>query len=651
MLIKLCRLLTLLTIVLTAATAVAGTPDWLRDAARTPLPSYPDDTDAVVLREERVVTVSPSGEVRSTYRKAYKILRPGGRTNGTLYAYFDSQTDIPSLKGWSITATGEEYEVKKGDAITTGYSEALYSDTRYLVLRIPGAQPGSVVGYEYQQLERPFVLQALWPFQDEIPVLHARFVLELPPTWNYAATWRNHETVSPQQTGVNRWIWELNNIDPIQSEKEMPTWRAVAGQFEISYAPKDPASQSNGSWAQLGRWYAQTAKGRRDLTPAMRDKAREIVKGVADPMERISALATYVQHDIRYVAIEIGIGGYQPHPAQDVFTSGYGDCKDKATLLSAMLREAGIDSYYLLINDKRDHVSADFASLLGFNHVILAIRLPEAANPGSLSPVLHHEKLGRLLLFDPTDSSTPIGFLPTSLQASQALLVTDSEGELIATPLSPPLANRLLRVGTLSLEKEGTLKGTIEEVSSGAYATVLRESLRDLPAKQRQTILQSRLTDMIDGAVLTGASISTLNKLEASMTVNYQLTVPGYAQRAGHLFLFRSCVLGHKGSNVLEGKPRKQPLVFLYASSESDIVDISLPDGYVVDELPMNVKYDYPFAAYRSETKASPHELNYVRTYERKDVRIPLDKLIDLKKLYADIADDERGYSILRAPE
>lgn len=651
MVIRICRLLLLLTIVLMAATVVAGTPDWLRDAARTSLPTYPDDTDAVVLLEERVVTVSPGGEVRSTYRKAYKILRPGGRTHGTLYTYFDGQTEIPSLKGWGITATGEDYEVKKSDAVIAGYSEELYSDTRYMVLQIPGAQPGSVIGYEYQQLERPFVLQALWPFQDEIPVRQARFTVELPPTWAYSATWRNHEIVSPQRSGDSRWTWELNNIDPIQSEKEMPTWSAVAGQFEISFAPKDPARQNNGSWAQIGRWYAQATKDRRDLTPAMRSKAEDIVKGVNDPMERISALASYVQHNIRYVAIEIGIGGYQPHTAQEVFTSGYGDCKDKATLLSAMLHEAGIDSYYLLINDKRDYVSAGFPSLLGFNHVILAIRLPEALDPGALAPVLQHERLGRLLLFDPTDSSTPIGYLPASLQSSRALLVTDNEGELIETPLSPPSANRLLRVAKLSLEKDGTLKGTIDEVSFGAFATVLRESLLNLSAKQRQTILQSMLTDMIDGAVLTGASISTLHKFEGSMTVKYELTVPGYAQRTGKLFLFRSCVLGHKGSSILAGKPRKQPLAFSYATSESDIIDISLPDSYVIDEMPKNVKYEYLFAMYRSENKATLHELNYVRTYERKDVRIPLDKLNDLQKLYADIADDERGYAILRVPE
>jgi len=651
MLTSICRLCLVLAIAFTSATALAGTPDWLRDAARSPLPGYPEDTDAVVLLDESQVAVSASGEVRTTHRKAFKILRPGGRDKGTLYVYFDSQTDVPSLKAWGITAAGEEFEVKKGDAITAGYSEELYSDTRYLVLKIPGAQVGSVVGYEYQQLERPSVLQAVWAFQDEIPMRRGRFVLELPSSWTYTATWRNRDPVKPQQTGNNRWTWELNDVEPVKSEPAMPTWRAIAGEFEVSFAPRDAASQNNGSWAQIGRWYGQTANGRKEVTPAIRDKAREIVRGAADPMQKIAWLASYVQHNIRYVAIEIGIGGYQPHAAQEVFASGYGDCKDKATLLSAMLHEIGVDSYYVLINNKRDHLAPDFPSMLGFNHVILAIRLPDGANPDALAPILHHAKLGRLLLFDPTDYTTPLGYLPPYLQASQGLLVTDTDGELVQTPLLPPVANRLLRTARFTLDANGVLKGTVDEVRFGPFATDLRESLLNLPAKQRQTVLQSILTGLIDGAVLTGARIAALHDSDANLAISYDLTVPAYAQHSGNLFLFRSCVLGHKSSSLLEGKPRTQPVVFSHAASESDAIDITLPADYALDEVPRNATYEYPFATYKSEITASGHLLHYTRTYELKDVRVPLEKLADLKKFYSDIADEERGWAVLRAPQ
>ncbi len=634
-------------LVFTGTLAFSGTPDWLKQAAKAPLPIYPDDTDAVVLLDERVTTVSPAGEVHITYRKAYKILRPEGRSKGTVVVYFDNETQLTFIKAWSITSQNGEYEVKSSDAIeTSAFSEGLYADTRYLVLQIPAAQPGNVIGYEYQQKQRPFVLQAVWSFQDEIPVRHARFALELPATWKYTAYWRNRAAVSPQQIGENRWTWELADIEPIRSEPEMPVWRSVAGQFGVSFGPKESVS----SWGQIGRWYAQLTTDRREITPPIRDKTREILAGVTDRSEKIRRLTSYVQHGIRYVAIEIGIGGYQPHAAQDVLASGYGDCKDKVTLLSTMLREAGIDSYYMLINDDRDYLAPDFPSPLGFNHVILAISLPREVIVPEMLAIVQHDKLGPLLLFDPTDSSTPLGYLPPSLQSNLGMLVTHAEGELVKLPLLPSSANRVVRVAKLSLDKLGNLRGSVEEFRTGPSATALRERLLNLPNKRRQNIFQNMLADLLHGAVLTGAGVSDLREFSGSLSLRYDFTAGAYGQHAGELFLFRPCALGRKSRDVLEGKPRKEPVVFSYATSESDVIDISFPPEYTIDEIPQSVKYDYPFAAYESATRVAEHSLHYTRNYELKDVRVPVERLEDLKKFFREIADDERAYTILKLP-
>jgi hypothetical protein len=408
--------------------------------------------------------------------------------------------------------------------------------------------------------------------------------------------------------------------------------------------------RNDSTWAQIGRWYAELTTGRREITPSILDKARSVVVDATNPLEEIRRLASYVQHSIRYVAIEIGLGGYQPHAAQEVLASGYGDCKDKATLLSAMLREVGIDSYYVLINDDREFLAPDFPSLLSFNHVILAIRLPKEVLGQGMFATLPHGRLGPLLLFDPTDSSTPLGYLPPSLQANYGLLVTDAGGELVKLPLTPPSTNRLLRIATLSLDKFGNLKGSVREVRTGPAATAMRERLMNLPNKQRQKVFQNLLAGLLDGAVLNSAGVSDLKESNGSLSLAYDLTARRYAQHVGELFLFRSCVLGHKSSDLLEGTPRKQPIVFPYAASEGDVFDISFPEEYTIDEMPQTVKYEYPFAAYKSETRTAEHVLHYSRNYEIKDVRVPVERLEDLKKLFREIANDERAYTILKAP-
>src|SRR5215831_3086396 len=154
-----------------SSAAFAGTPDWLKHAAQVQLPAYADDVDAVVLLDETTTNVSQSGEVHTVHRKALRILRPDGRNRGTVHVYFDNDTRLTYLKAWSINAAGAEFEVKEGEAVeTAAFSEALYGDTRYKSLRIPAAEKGSVIGYEYQQRERQSVQQKLWMFQDEIPV-------------------------------------------------------------------------------------------------------------------------------------------------------------------------------------------------------------------------------------------------------------------------------------------------------------------------------------------------------------------------------------------------------------------------------------------------------------------------------------------------
>src|SRR5215472_1121966 len=639
---------------LSSSFAWAGTPDWLRQARQASLPTYPDDTDAIVLLDERSITVSPTGEVHTTYRKAYKILRPNGRSRGTLSVYFDTETQLAFMKAWSITSDNEEYEVKESDAIeTAAYAEGLYADTRYKVLQIPASRPGSVIGYEYQQRQRPFVMQAIWSFQDDIPVRLARLALELPPNWSYTPYWRNSAVVKPLQSGENRWTWQLSNIEPIRSEPDMATWRSVAGEFELSFAPKKPTSGNQGltSWSQIAQWYMQLTRERRDATPAIRDKVHELNAGANDSMEKIRRLGSYVQHSVRYVAIEIGIGGYQPHPASDVFSAGYGDCKDKATLLYAMLQEAGIDAYYVLINSNRDYLSPEFPSPLGFNHVILAVRLPQGSDVAGNYAVLHHPNLGALLFFDPTDDSTPMGYLPSSLQSNNGFLVTESGGEILTLPLAPPPANRILRLANLTIDKLGNMKGTIDEVRTGPSAAALRESLVNQASKSRQKIFQGLLSGLIDGAVLTGARLSSLKAFNGSLSISYDFSANTYAQRASNLFLFRTCVLGHKSRILLEGKPRIQPVVFPTTVLETDIVDISLPEDFSIDEVPQNVSYDYPFGSYKSEITTTEHNVHYARTYEIKDVRVTSTTLESLKRFFREIADDEQSYVIMKSKE
>ena len=571
-----------------APQAPARVPDWLRALARTSLPDYPGETAAVMLLNEQITTVSGKGEIKTRYRIAYKILRPEGSGYGLVRVYFDNETRLTYLKAWSLPAGEKAYEVKEKEAVETSpFSGVLFEDRRLKWLQIPASHPGNVVGYEYEQKRRPWILQDIWRFQYSIPVRKARFALELPAGWEFQAHWMNHAAREPQSTGKTRWAWEVANVPAVEREPSMPPWRATAGWLAVSFFPRQEflRVKSHGSWRDVGRWYGQLAAGRRRATPEIKQKVEELTVGRPALLDKLKVLAAFVQRKVRYVAIEIGIGGYQPHPASEVFANLYGDCKDKVTLLSAMLRQIGIESHYVLVHTSRGAVVPQFPSGLSFNHVILAIQLPQDVAP-DLYAVKNHEQLGRVLFFDPTDRLTPLGYLPPTLQANYGLLVTADGGDLVELPLLPPPTNRLLRTAKMELSPTGRLDGAVQEIRWGAHSSQSRAQLLEAPADERRNVLENFLTNFLGSFALQGAEAENLEDFDKTLVLRYRFVATNYAQAAGDLLLVRPCVLGRKSWDLLEGEERKHPVEFPNTTLESDSYEIALPEGYEVDELP-----------------------------------------------------------------
>ncbi len=634
-----------------APLAQAGAPDWLRALARETLPTYPPETEAVILLEDAVTTVQPDGEIKTRYRKAYKILRPGGRSYGTMAVYFDSETRLTFLKGWSIPAQGEEHEVKEKDAIEiTPFNGILYQDNRRKVLAIPAAEPGSVVGFEYEQRHRPYGFQDTWAFQDEVPVRLSRFTLLLPAGWEYKALWRNHPAQEPRATGANQWIWELRDLPGIEDEPSMPAWQAVAGRMDVKLFPRDPAlaGRIHASWTDIGRWYSQLIATRRTANPDMQQKVRTLTAGLPDLLSKIRALAAFAQRDVRYVAIAIGIGGHQPHPAPEVFANRYGDCKDKAMVLSAMLREIGIESYYVLVHTKRGVVAPDLP-MLTFNHAILALRLPPGLGTINLHGLYEHPRLGRLLFFDPTDEITPVGYIPPYLQGGYGLLVSEADGELVRLPLLPPEVNRVEREAKFRLLPNGTLSGDVRETYSGSFATARRGRMLVAPLQERAKVVEGFLGGFLPNFVLRKASVVDLEAYDRDFGITYSFDSASYAKAAGNLLLVRPRVLGQKSAALLEGdKARQHPVEFAEASVQTDIYEITLPEGYVVDELPAPVKLDAGVATYHSQAEVKGNVLRYRRDYQIKDVFVDKQGLDKLKAFFRQVAADERNSAVLK---
>ena len=640
-----------------ALPALAGdAPQWMHAVASAPLPAHDEKTDAVLLYSERTVNVQSADKIRTHVREVYKILRPSGRDYGIVAVSFNAHTRINGLRGWCIPAQGKDYEVKDKEALEVSLPKVagseLISDVKDKLLQIPAPDPGNVIGYEYDEEEQPMVLQNVWLFQREIPGRELHYSLQLPPGWEYKASWINSSEVQPTQSGSNQWNWVVTDVKAIRKEAEMPPIEGVAGQMVVSFFPAGGASVNGfSSWLEMGKWYLNLTSGRRDASPQISQQVSTLTASAKSPLEKMKTLASFVQHDVRYVAIELGIGGWQPHTASEIFAHHYGDCKDKATLLSSMLSQVGVESFYVVINAERGSVTPQTpASVGGFNHVVLAIKLPPNVSDPSLVATIQHPRLGTLLYFDPTNELTPFGEIGGYLQDNYGLLVTPEGGELAQLPRQPAAMNSIMRAGNLTLDPNGTLKGEVSETRLGDRAAIERW--------RQQTVTKDAdrikpIEDLLAGSLslfhISHASILNLKQTDQPFGFQYSFEASAYAKNAGGLLLVRPRVLGVKTSGILETKePRTFPIEFEGPSRDSDTFDITIPAGYVVDDIPPAVDADYGFASYHSKTEVQGNLIHYSRTFEVKELSVPVARADELKKFYRIIASDERNTVVLK---
>ena len=225
----------------------AEAPAWMHTAATAPLPAHDEKTDAVLLYAEDVTAVQPNGKIKTFRRRAYKILRPDGKKFGYVVGYFDAETKIIAMRGWSIPASGKDYEVKEKEAIEAAPPDIengeLASDVRVKYIHIPASEVGNVVGYEIEQEGRPYVFETDWSPQQTVPVVETHFTLQLPPGWEFRAAWVNHSDLQPKISG-NNYEWVLKDIPEIKYEEDMPPWRGVAARMALVRGPDQGTTRS-----------------------------------------------------------------------------------------------------------------------------------------------------------------------------------------------------------------------------------------------------------------------------------------------------------------------------------------------------------------------------------------------------------------------
>lgn len=416
------------------------------------------------------------------------------------------------------------------------------------------------------------------------------------------------------------------------------------GQDERAFQ-RQSDSRGKRSLGEDWRWYqglaAPESEGGADISAEARS-----VAGDGDFMARLSKVADFMQQQIRYVGIEIGIGNMQPHSAEAVFRNRYGDCKDKATLMVSMLSAVGIRATWVAVDHRRGVVDPGTPSIFG-DHMITAIEIPAGYDNPRLQAVVTTRTGRRYLIFDPTNQYVPIGEIPENEQGSYGLLVAGADSQVVQLPVLKPDMDTTDRTAKFRLSPDGTLTGEVTVLHSGASSWNLRENLSMASEKDQRKNLEQALQQSLANFTLGTEKTENVLVLDKPLEMQYQVTAPMYAKDAGSLLLVRTRVIGSDAFG-LEDKPRVYPISFDGAGIWKDDFDVTIPAGYAVDDVPTAVNMDVGFATYHSEVKAEGDVLHYHREYTVKKLTLPPSDYAALLKLEAAITTDENSDAVLK---
>src|SRR5882672_3487818 len=372
--------------------AVAGVraadeaPPWLQQAAKVSVPEYEKDLPAVVLQSEQHVTVSEDGRIITSTLFAVRILIREGRGYAEAKEFYESDAGkVRELHAWLIKPSGQVRKYGKDDIIDAVEDpNDVYNESRYKMIDASKeADAGAVFGYQAITEERSIFSQDIWAFQNRLPAIASRYILTLPSGWAAKTVTFNHQKIEPTISG-STYTWELSNLSPIRPEPSSPRVSSLAPRIAISYFPPADTQSANfktfSNWTEVSYWLTQLHDPQAIPNEAMSDKVRQLTANTKTELESIRAVGTFVQN-IRYISIDIGVsrgGGYRPHAAADVFAKSYGDCKDKANLMRAMLKALNITSYPVgIYSGDPTFVREEWASPYQFNHCILAVKVSD----------------------------------------------------------------------------------------------------------------------------------------------------------------------------------------------------------------------------------------------------------------------------------
>ncbi len=635
------------------------TPAWLTTVMNLTTPEGAAHAPAVVLLDDTSLEMDPKGVLTEIHREAIRILHISGRNFAAGRATYDGKADrVDEANAWLFRDGKQPRPIKKADWIDLATNDPGTAIDEYRSRQIDlssTALAGDVFGYE-TRIRRPLVIAQLrWSFGGLLPIATERLSLSVPPGFSIDDKMFGANQPTLSHSG-NTWTWTSTERPYRPNEPYLdPTSRDDADLLINCVVPAGSAAgfpRSFSSWQDVTSMYESLNQGQCDSSAELVAKSHTLIAGCSTSLDKIRALGAYVQK-IRYIEINEGLRygyGWKARKASFVFSNGYGDCKDKANLLIAMLREVGIPAHLVIAMIDPEHgfvAHSEFPSPMQFNHAIAAIEVDSSVQ---LPAVVETEKSGRLLFFDPTDPYTQVGDLPYLLQGTNVHIAEKGITTLTQLPRFDAAHDFLIQRHvdlTISPSETGiTAVGQIR--ATGQSGAFLRNDFeKATQPTELEKLVTHQLSDAFRGALVEEKKTED-NAQRGPCTLSFTCHHPRFVQRLpGNGLVVKLDVLSRHYLPNFSDNERRLPIQLKPVMIQDEVV-LKLAGGYTVDEVPRKISFESPYGSYAADFTLTPDALVMKRTITIKYLRVPAEDYTAVRKFLTDIVRADRSSVLLK---
>lgn len=598
------------------------------------------DAYAVCREYRREFELIDYGKATEKVHRVITVLEESGDHFGNLFLPYDKSQKVKTISGRIYNGAGISEDKLRNAAIQdVNYTSAgaLYDDIRLKLADFKIKTYPYTVEYNYE-----IEYDGLIGYPDWQPIEEYRLSVEKSSfyvTYPEQLDIRIREVNMPSgaltkknENGKHFDEWKLDSIaawkvEPMSPELYTQTSRVILAPVKFIY---DGSDGTMTSWQEFGKWITGLNNGRDQLPPLRQTEIRNLTGEIKDTTLAVNMLYQYMQKRTRYVGIQLGLGGFQPFPAETVDRLGYGDCKALSNYMKALLNCVGIPSYYVLAGagSSQGITMTDFPTISQNNHAILCVPLRKDT-----------------IWLECTSQTQPGGYLGRFVAGRKVLLITPEGGKMTVTPLLKSAINIQYRNAEVQIKANGAMQASVETRYSGYQY----DNVSSLFDKSKEDQKKELLEDIgIPGLEINLFGYEVKKEKIPEALESLTMTSETYATKTGLRLFIPMNMLNQSKSIPSKVDTRRMPVVQKYSYHDKDSIVFMLPKGYLVETIPRSKTISTEYGDYSSTVTVKDDHAIYIRELKINQAVWPKENYLSLVEFYSSIVSNDKARLVLK---